>query len=129
MTQTSRIKFNPQTHEIEIEGSEAFVKKYFAIIQKVLVGPSAKAKDKAVPKKRGPKKAAAAAKSAKMMGPKKVTMTEKVIALVQQKQGGISVKNIIKKTKAGRQQAWNILSAAKKEGKISSAGRGVYKPA
>jgi len=28
-----------------------------------------------------------------------------------------------------KQQAWNILSTAKKEGKISSAGRGMYAPA
>ena len=128
MTQSFSIKFNPQTHEIEIEGSEAFVKKYFDIVQKMLAVTPATVKDKAAPRKRRPNKATAAAKPAKKMGAKKVSMTEKIIALVQQGQGGVSVDNIIKKTKAGRQQAWNILSKAKKEGKISSVGRGVYGP-
>ena len=78
-------------------------------------------------KKRG--KATALTKTSKKPGPKKESMTGKLIALVQQSKSGISVENIIKKTKIEKQQAWNILSTAKKDGKIKSIGRGVYAPA
>ena len=129
MAQSSRIKINPATLEVEIEGSQAFVEKYFGIIQSMLSRTPAKAEDKAAPRKRGPGKATAAAKPAQKKGLKKVSMTDKVIALVQQSPKGISVDNIIKKTKVAKQQAWNILSTAKKEGRISSVSRGVYAPA
>jgi len=129
MAQSSRIKINPATLEVEIEGSQAFVEKYFGIIQSMLSRTPAKAKDKAAPRKRGPGKATAASKPAQKKGQKKVSMTDKVIALVQQSPGGISVDKIIKKTKVAKQQAWNILSTAKKEGRISSVSRGVYAPA
>ena len=74
-------------------------------------------------------KAAAASKPAKKPGPKKVSKTGTIIALVQNSPRGISAESIIKKTKIGQHQAWNILSKAKKEGKISSVGRGMYGPA
>jgi len=38
MGEQSRIKFNPVTKEIEIEGSEKFVKTYFDKIQAMLSG-------------------------------------------------------------------------------------------
>lgn len=38
MVEISRIKFNPVTKEIEIEGSEKFVKTYFNKIQTMLTG-------------------------------------------------------------------------------------------
>ena len=128
MAQSACIKINPVNLELEIKGSEAFIEKYFGIIQNMLAGTPAKAKDQAAPKKRGPKKATAVTKPPKKEKTIKVSMTEKVIALVQQSKGGISVDKIIKKTKVAKQQAWNILSTAKKEGKISSVGRGVYAP-
>lgn len=97
MTQSARIKINPTNLEVEIEGSEAFVKKYFSIIQGMLAGTPAKVKDKAAPKKRGRKKAAATVKPAKKPGPKKISMTGKIIALVQKSSDGISVDDIVKK--------------------------------
>jgi len=84
---------------------------------------------KAAPKKRGRKKAAAASKPAKKPGPKKVSMTEKIITLVQKSPKGISAASIIKKTNASKSLVWNRLLKAKKEGKIISVGRGVYGPA
>ncbi len=85
--------------------------------------------EQAEQKKRVRKETAAASKPVKKPGPKKVSMTGKIIAIVQKSPKGISVDAIIKKIKVSKQQAWNILSTAKKEGKISSLGRGMYAPA
>lgn len=79
--------------------------------------------------KRGRVKTAEVAKPVKKPGPKRESMTGKIIALVQKSPKGISVEAIIEKTNVSKQQAWNILSTAKKDGKISSAGRGMYGPA
>ncbi len=38
MNEQSRIRFNPVTKEIEIEGSEAFVKTYFNKLQAMMSG-------------------------------------------------------------------------------------------
>lgn len=38
MKTVSRIKFNPVTKEIEVEGSEQFVKTYFGKLQAMLSG-------------------------------------------------------------------------------------------
>jgi hypothetical protein len=48
MASNSRIRFNPVTKEIEIEGAEAFVKKYFGKLQAMISGT---AEEKAVTKK------------------------------------------------------------------------------
>ena len=42
MKETSRIRFNPGTGEVEVEGSEKFVKTYFNKLQKLLSGSSRK---------------------------------------------------------------------------------------
>src|SRR5450756_2219212 len=38
MTSNSRIRFNPGTKEIEVEGSESFVKTYFGKLQAMISG-------------------------------------------------------------------------------------------
>ena len=62
MQTDARIRFNPVTKEIEIEGSEAFVKAYFNKIQKMISGvPSETVREpkavKAAPEKKAEKKA------------------------------------------------------------------------
>jgi hypothetical protein len=60
MKEHSRIRFNPVTQEIEVEGSESFVKAYFAKLQSMLSGSPGKSsvrkevprRSKAVPKKK-----------------------------------------------------------------------------
>ena len=42
MKKNSRIRFNPVTKEIEVEGSELFVKTYFNKLQAMISGPSQK---------------------------------------------------------------------------------------
>ena len=50
MKKNSRIRFNPVTKEIEVEGSELFVKTYFAKLQAMISGPSPKAPTEKEPK-------------------------------------------------------------------------------
>ena len=38
MKENSRIRFNPVTKEIEVEGSESFVKTYFSKLQAMISG-------------------------------------------------------------------------------------------
>ena len=58
MAERSRIRFNPVTKEIEVEGSEKFVKTYFGKLQAMISGPS----QKTVTIKRQPRAAKAAPK-------------------------------------------------------------------
>jgi len=65
MKEKSRIRFNPVTKEIEVKGSELFVKKYFNKLQAIMSGSPEKTvavKEKpktikAAPKKKSVKKA------------------------------------------------------------------------
>ena len=56
MKENSRIRFNPVTKEIEVEGSESFVKTYFDKLQAMISGPF----PKTVKMKKEPKAAKAA---------------------------------------------------------------------
>lgn len=66
MKNNSRIRFNPVTKEIEVEGSELFVKTYFGKLQAMISGPSLKTVTikkepkavKAAPEKKAEKKPA-----------------------------------------------------------------------
>ncbi len=42
MKENSRIRFNPVTKEIEVEGTESFVKTYFGKLQAMISGPAEK---------------------------------------------------------------------------------------
>lgn len=83
MEKKSRIRFNPVSKEIEIEGSESFVKIYFDKIQAMLSMPFAKA----APAKRGRRKAITAEaatakkaeKKAKPAKPSRVKKASKVV--------------------------------------------------
>jgi hypothetical protein len=78
MKDRSRIRFNPVTKDIEIEGSEEFVKAYFNKLRETISGPSkkivAKPKaEKARPVKKAPKKP----KAVKARPPKKAGKAKK----------------------------------------------------
>jgi hypothetical protein len=75
MKNHSRIRFNPVTKEIEIKGSESFVKTYFDKIQAMISGPS----QKTVAAKKEPKavKAAKAKKAEKKVKVKKASSATK----------------------------------------------------
>ncbi len=132
MKENFRIRFNPVTKEIEIEGSESFVKTYFKKIQAMVLGPAektaaAKKAEKKV-KTAGPaqktKKEPKAAK--KVPGGKRVTNIDRIVELIQGSVEGISTSELKEKTGLAESQIWNIVNRAAKRGKIRKMKRGVY---
>jgi hypothetical protein len=144
MAEQSRIKFNPITKEIEIEGSEKFVKTYFDKIQSLLLGTREEAakmlikqepvkaiKEKPVKmkaaKEKPVKKARQSKKAQKVITEiKRGDISKAVIALIQDSPEGITTAEIKEKTGLTEKQIWAISSNAKKAGKIKQAKRGVY---
>jgi uncharacterized membrane protein len=148
MKENSRIRFNPVTKEIEIEGSESFVKTYFKKIQEMVFGSA----EKTVAAKKEPKttrtdpakktekkgkaiKVSPAAKAKKepkaakkVPGEKRVTNIDTVIGLIQGSAEGISTSKLKEKTGLSELQIWSIVNRASKGGKIRKMRRGVYGP-
>jgi hypothetical protein len=152
MKEKSRIRFNPVTREIEVEGSELFVKTYFGKLQamisearsetveeskavKVRPAKAAPKKPKAVkplpvkkvPKAAKPRPAKKVERTAKKKPrAKKVTNIDKVVGLIQGSTEGISTAELKEKTGLAESQIWNIVNRASKIGKIKKVKRGVY---
>jgi hypothetical protein len=149
----SRIKFNPVTKEIEIEGSEKFVKTYFDKIQSMLSGTQkavavAPIKEKPIRKARQSKKSPVVAepvieqlakkirqsKKAQKVAKEEVlaakgkrgNMSKTVLALILDSPEGITTTELEEKTGLKDKQIWAIIANAKKAGKINQATRGVY---
>jgi len=152
MKEKSRIRFNPVTKEIEIEGSEEFVKAYFNKLQNMISGApetiveeskavkvrpvrKAKKEPKAV-KARPPKKEPKAAKpgpqkkaekaAKKASGIRRITNVAAVLKLVQGSAEGISTTEIKEKTGLTERQIWGVVTRADKQGKIRTVKRGIY---
>ena len=151
MEKKSRIKFNPISKEIEIEGSEKFVKTYFDKLQGMISGSEEgmrarkgiPIKEKAAPARRA-KKAAGTAKTSSAMKAKKILKTVKhkageksptakrttnidaVVTLIREYAEGITTAELKKKTGLAESQIWNIVNRATREGRISKIKRGVY---
>jgi outer membrane biosynthesis protein TonB len=152
MKTDARIRFNPVTKEIEIEGSEEFVKAYFNKIQKMISGaPSKTVREpkavKAAPKKKAEKKTKAVkaipaikepktakprpAKKAKKTAKKKprakrITKIDTIVGLIKGSADGISTAQLKEKTGLAESQIWNIVNSATKAGKVKKIKRGVY---
>jgi len=139
MKANSRIRFNPVTKEIEIEGTESFVKIYFRKIQEMVSGTAEKTvtaqkKPKAIKaapaKKAGKKvkaaKAGPAKKAKKEAGVKRATNIDTVVGLIQSSTEGISTSELKEKTELAESQIWNIVTRASKLGKIKKVKRGLY---
>jgi hypothetical protein len=150
MKENSRIKFNPVTKEIEIEGSEGFVTACFDKIQAIMSGNSeataevkksrrgrkpkaekiapAKKELKAKAAKPGPKNNAEEARKVakKEPGAKRVTQIDMIVGFVQGSAEGISTAELKEKTGLDENQIWNIVNRATKLGKIRKVKRGLY---
>ena len=140
MKSRSRIRFNPDTKEIEIEGSEAFVKTHFGKIQGMISGaPSEIVEEPKAVKVRPAKKVkkelkaanARAAKKArktakKVLTVKRATKTDTVVRLIHGRAEGISTAQLKEKTGLAESQIWNIVNRATKAGKVKKIKRGVY---
>ncbi len=122
MKNNSRIRFNPATKEIEVEGTEAFVKTYFGKIQAMISGPAEKTTKatKAAPAKKG------RSTTKKKSVEKKVTNIDKVLELIKASTEGISTADLKGKTGLAERQIWSIVNCAKRDGKIKKAKRGLY---
>jgi hypothetical protein len=139
MSEQSRIRFNPMTKEIEIEGSEVFVKTYFDKLQAMMSGLTKKTMEKPKAVKRGPEKKgkmksrsnASPRKKARKVGtPKKrVTHIGAVVELIQATREGTSTSALKEKTGLTERQIWSIVDRAANEGKIRKIKRGLYGPA
>ena len=146
MGKTSYLRFNPDTREIELEGSEKFIKTYFDKLQQMLppfsdevkkepaavtVLPVKKTRVKAIVKAEipAPKKVVkVTSKKAATRKPKKVSLIDKVVGLVQESETGITTDELKDKTGMTPKQIWSITSRAVKLKKIRTTKRGVYVP-
>lgn len=113
MEERSRIKFNPATREIEVEGSESFVKAYFAKIQKLLAEEE---ETKSV-------------KAASAPGVKRGDIYDTVMGIIAQTADGINTSDLMEKTGLTSQQIRSVIYRAEKQGKLRKAKRGLYAPA
>ena len=120
MAEKSRIKFNPETKEMEIEGSESFVTDTLDKIHAMLSGTAEK--KVAVKKERPSKKAPKVPKTGTTRGP----LSKLVLTLIQSSTEGISTAELKEKTGLKERQIWPIISRAKKLGKIKQVKRGIY---
>ena len=140
MKENSRIRFNLGTKEIEIEGSESFVKTYFNKLQTMISGNPEITTKESKPVKAAPvkmeKKQPRASKArprgkavkvaAKKPGKKRVTHIDMIVGLVQTSREGISTAELKEKTGLDERQIWSIVNRASKVGKIKKMKRGLY---
>jgi hypothetical protein len=139
MRETSRIRFNPGTGEVEVEGSEKFVRTYFNKLQKFLSGSSREMREPKAGKVRPAKKTKRASGALKAVprkkagpagkrgaGKKKLTNIDAVVALIQGSAGGLSTAELKEKTGLADAQIWNIVNRTAKEGRIRKVKRGLY---
>jgi uncharacterized membrane protein len=125
MQERSRIRFNPVTKEIELEGSEAFVKTYFEKLQKLMALPPAE-KSEIPPqtKVRPVGRNRAGATSDKKAS--KETHLDMVVTLIRGSEEGITTSALKEKTGLSERQIWSIVYRAEKQGKIRKTKRGLY---
>ena len=143
MKENSRIRFNPVTGEIEVEGTEAFVKDYFHKLQVMMAGrgeksgasgkaPKAaravgakKTEQSLQPEKRR-RNANTPRKAARRPTGEKVTQLDRVIGIIGESAEGISTEGLMAKTGLSKSQLWNIVNRATKAGRIRKLQRGLY---
>ena len=124
MKEKSRIKFNPATREIEVEGSEKFVKTYFDKLQEMMPRFTEKISKRQKVEKVHPEKKVR--KNKEVPRKKRVTKISSVVTLVEASREGISTETLKQKTGLSERQIWSIVNRAAKEGKIKKIRRGLY---
>ncbi len=129
MNGNSRIRFNPTTKEIEIEGSERFVKKYFDKFQEMMSSfPTVVARTRRI-RREGvlPLKVVKRVRKGRVETEGKRTMFDQIVDLIYRSKG-ITTGELKDKTGLTEKQIWSITYRAEKLGKIKRGRRGVYEP-
>ena len=141
MIEHFRIRFNPVTKEIEIEGSEEFVKTYFDKLQGMISGASEIVREapsveqQIIPEKKARKESKAVETEAqeksqeiskKKPVEKKMSNIDRVVSLIQGAPKGISTAELKEKAGLTNIQIWNIISRVTKEGRIRKVKKGLY---
>ncbi len=132
MAEKFRIKFNPVTKEIEIEGTERFVKTYFGKIQKLLEELSAErvkeGRQQGIAGRKAGKFPAASAKAKQKKGEgkgKRGQIFNAVLRFITESKG-VKTAELVKKTGLDEKQVRSVIYRAEKLGRIRKAGRGIY---
>lgn len=137
MKENSRIRFSPTTKEVEIEGSEAFVKAMFNKIQEIMPGaPKVITKEPKRPSKRALKKPRTEVLPHKGVRRvikvqekvSEITLFDKIVAIIQASHG-ITTAELKEKTGLSEKQIWGIAYRAAKLGTIKKSKRGIYEAA
>jgi uncharacterized membrane protein len=123
MAANSRIRFNPVTKEIEIEGSEQFVKASFDRIQQILAG-SKEEKTKEPSARKSPLRKRSPKPDRKQSG--RGAITAAIMDVIKESREGISTAELKKKTGFNQKQIWPVIKKAEKTGIIKRPKRGVY---
>jgi uncharacterized membrane protein len=149
-----RIKFNPSSMEIEIEGSQSFVETYFDKIQSLILSVAQEVRAEPGTKKvRRQKKAGKAGKTvkAKKAGTAKKARnakkerkpvsgrtragdrrsrgssnTDQVLDMIRENPSGVTTSELKAGTGLSEQQIWGVIYAAEKRGKVRKVKRGMY---
>jgi len=127
MKEKSRIRFNPVTKEIEVEGSEAFVKTYFQKLQGLLSQSPRKKNEK--PSQKSARSMRKAKKAPTKPGKKKAakeTQMDVIVSMVGRAEGGMTTSALKEKTGLAERQIWSVVYRAEKQGKIKKTKRGLY---
>ena len=124
MAQTSRLRFNPVTREVEIEGSESFVKSYFTKIQTLLSGLEKAVKEPAARRSRVSKKATKEPAARKR--PPKGDISKTIIEIIRASAEGIGIPALTKETGFTQQQVRSVIFKEERQGTIRRLKRGVY---
>jgi len=95
-------------------------------VDKIIVAASKLEKPKTV-KKKAAKKVAVKKPAAKK--PFKLTAADTTFAVIKRSKKGVSVAELMKKTEFDLKKTYNIIYKLKKQGKIKSVEKGVYKKA
>jgi len=127
MEEQSRIRFNPLTKEIEIAGSEAFVKTYFHKLQELLSQFTGKKGERPSKADAGPERKTRRAKEEPGKGKQaKQTQMDAVVSMIRGVEGGMTTSELKDKTGLAERQIWSVVYRAERKGKIKKTKRGLY---
>jgi len=86
----------------------------------------AKLEGQQAPRPRPKAKAKTVRKAAPVKRPAKASDQDRVFAVISKSENGVTTAQIKEKTGFGDRKVWSVINRLKKQGKVKSAGRGVY---